>query len=61
MSPDMLAVWFSFGVWYWMVLCMIWLEAERLSNEMRGKTIVQSWDEDESEEEWGGSGVLSSF
>lgn len=52
MSPDMLAVWFSFGVWYWMVLCMIWLEAERLSNEMRGKTIVQSWDEDESEEEW---------
>ena len=31
---------------------MIWLEAERLSNEMRGKTIVQSWDEDESEEEW---------
>ena len=25
---------------YW---CMIWLEAERLSNEVRGKMIVQSW------------------
>ena len=42
-----------------MILCMIWLEAERLSNEMRGKDDCSELDEDESEEEWGGSGVLS--